>query len=71
VTNEPQLAKRALMSNGFDCQINSVVAVRVQNRIGAMAELGTRLKAAGVEIIYSYASYTKNEEIFAVFKTNA
>jgi hypothetical protein len=70
VTDEPRSAKQALMSTGFDCRINSIVAARVQNRIGAMAELGNRLKAAGVEVVYSYASYNENEEIFAVFKIN-
>lgn len=70
VADEPRLAKQALMSTGFDCRFNSIVAAQVPNRIGAMAELGARLKVAGIEIIYSYASYNENEEIFAVFKTN-
>ena len=70
VPDNPRLAKQALMSTGVDCQFNSIVSARLQNRIGAMAQLGNRLKAAGVEILYSYASYTESEEIYAVFKTD-
>jgi hypothetical protein len=70
VMDEARSGKQALMSTGFNCRINSIAAAQVQSRIGAMAELGNRLKAARVEIIYSYASYNENEEIFAVFKTN-
>src|SRR5437016_12237515 len=70
VTDEPRLAKQALMSSGLDCKLNSVLVTRVQNRIGAVAQLDAQLNAFGVEIIYSYASRTEDEEIFAVFKTN-
>jgi hypothetical protein len=70
VPDNPRLAKQALISAGIDCHLDSIVSARLQNRIGSMAQLGNRLKAAGVEILYSYASYTESEEIYAVFKTD-
>lgn len=70
VPDKPRLAKQALMSTGFDCRLNSIVTAKVQNRIGALAGLGAQLKAAGIEILYSYASYNETGEIFAVFKTS-
>ena len=70
VTQNAGAALRALTAAGFDCKANSVVLVGAPDRVGAAAQLGARLGAAGVEILYSYASSTGGDQFFAVFKTS-
>jgi hypothetical protein len=69
VAEDPPRAKQALEDAGFDCWANPVVVVGLENRIGAIDQLGLRLHDAGINILRSYASYAKHEEAFAVFKT--
>jgi hypothetical protein len=69
VADDAQKAKQALACAGFECKVNPVILVGMENRVGAMARLGGHLKSAGVEILYSYASYMDDAEMIAVFKT--
>jgi hypothetical protein len=69
VAEDPPRARRALEDAGFDCSANPVVVVGLENRIGAIDQLGHHLHDAGIDILHSYASYTRHDEAFAVFKT--
>ena len=69
VTNDALEAKRALEGAGFPCKADSVVLVGATDRVGAAAKLGASLGDAGIDILYSYASSSGNDEFFAVFKT--
>ena len=69
VAQDPPRAKQALEDAGFDCWANPVVVVGLENRIGAIDQLGLHLRDAGINILRSYASYAKHEGAFAVFKT--
>ena len=70
VPEDAQGAKRALTCAGFECKANPVIVVGLQNRVGAVAQLGAHLYNAGVEILRSYASYMDETEVVAVFKTH-
>lgn len=70
VTNQPSVAEEAIIARGYDCQTNSVVVVGASDQVGAVARLGAGLAAAGVEILYSYASSARATRFFAVFKTS-
>ena len=60
-----------LATLGLRWQSSPVVFVETGDSVGApLAQLGARLNQAGIEIIYSYASWVANEGLAAVFKTN-
>jgi hypothetical protein len=69
VTEDPPRAKQALEDAGFDCTANPVVVVGLENRIGAIDQLGLHLQDAGINVLRSYASYARHQEVCAVFKT--
>ena len=69
VTDDAAAAKDAIKAAGFDCRANAVVVVGAKDQVGAVAQLGTRLGATGIGILYSYASSTGGDQFFAVFKT--
>ena len=69
VADDCRKAKQALARGGFECKVNPVIVVGLDNRLGAMARLGRHLNSAGIQILYSYASYMDEAEIVAVFKT--
>jgi len=70
VADDPKRARQALGCAGYECKANPVIVVAMENRLGAVARLGARLNTAGVEILYSYASYMDDADIVAVFKTH-
>jgi hypothetical protein len=69
VSDNPLEAKLALERGGFQCKANSVVLVGATDQVGAAAKLGASLGSAGIDILYSYASSSGNDQFFAVFKT--
>jgi hypothetical protein len=69
VTENPRRAKQALEDAGFDCTANLVVVVGLENRIGAIDQLGLHLQDAGINVLRSYVSYARRQEVCAVFKT--
>jgi hypothetical protein len=70
VTDDAKQAKQALACAGYESKANPVVVVGLKNRVGAVAQLGAHLGKAGVDIVYSYASYMDDAEVVAVFKTH-
>jgi hypothetical protein len=69
VVDNCRKAKQALGRAGFECKINPVIVVGLDNHLGATARLGQHLNNAGIQILYSYASYMHDAQIVAVFKT--
>jgi hypothetical protein len=70
VTGNSPLAQQALESRGYVCQRNRVVLAGAVDRVGAAAAMGSCLGAAGINILYSYASSGGAKEFYAVFKTD-
>ena len=70
VTNDIFRARQALESSGYNCKANPIVLVSDADHVGAVAALGACLGAAGINILYSYASSSGAEEFHAVIKTN-
>jgi hypothetical protein len=70
VTNDLARTRRTLESNGYACKANPVVLVTEADHVGAVAALGACLGAAGINILYSYASSSGADEFYAVFKTD-
>jgi hypothetical protein len=72
VATHPAEAQVALETVGFKCKLNSVLLVRAPDRGGialCMFQIGSQIREAGLEILYSYASTTDDDEVYAVFKT--
>ena len=70
VTDDSKKARQALGGAGFECKANPVIVVGLENRVGVVAQLGRLLSSAGIEILYSYASYMDDADVVAVFKTH-
>ena len=70
VTEDTLRTQQAIEQAGYLCKTNPVLVVGAPDRVGAVAALGTRLGAAGVNILCSYASADGRGRFCAVFKTN-
>jgi len=70
VTEDAPTTRRALETAGYDCKENPVVLVSAVDHVGAVAALGACLGAAGINILYSYASSSGTNRFHAVFKTD-
>lgn len=70
VPTDPARAKALLEAAGYSCKANRVVLVGTPKRVGAVAEVGSRLGQSGVRILYSYATAGPAAEAIAVFKTS-
>jgi len=69
VTADPQKTAQALTSAGFQCQTDSVLLIGLQKKPGVAAQTGVQLAVAGIDMLYSYVSWSERNQAFAVFKT--
>ena len=58
ITDRPDDAAHAFEQAGYACSVRDVLALRIEDRPGAMYELLRELSEAGVNIDYSYAFTT-------------
>jgi len=70
VTSDNKKAERALKALGYQVKSNNVVLVKIDDRIGAGAEVGTLLGNAVIDIDYCYGTSSGLGQVLLVFKTN-
>jgi len=56
IVSSPAKAKKALAALGIRCTEEEVLCVTLANELGTLAEVGTRLGAANINIEYGYGS---------------
>jgi hypothetical protein len=70
VTEDAARTGRALTAAGFDCESCFVVLVEIPDKPGLSADLADRLRAAGIEVLNSYAFRSDNHRSYVVFQTS-
>ena len=70
MTNDSDKAFEVLKRSGFMCAMVSLVAMRVPDRPGALADILIALDEAGVNIEYLYSFASDNGSAHIGFKTN-
>ena len=70
MTNDNDKAFEVLKRSGFMCAMVSLVAMRVPDRPGALADILIALDEAGVNIEYLYSFASDNGSAHIGFKTN-
>lgn len=70
LTSDNKKAEKGLKALGYEVQIQSVVTVLIEDRIGAGAEIGALLGNAVIDILYCYGSATELGKALLVFNTN-
>lgn len=70
VTSDNKKAEKALKALKYDVKVNRVVVVKIDDRIGAGAEIGALLGNAVVDIEYCYGTSAGTGKALLVLKTN-
>ncbi|MFC2169451.1 ACT domain-containing protein [Acidobacteriota bacterium] len=70
LTSDNKKAEKALKALGYRVKNDTVVAVQIDDRLGAGAEIGALLGNAMIDVIYCYGSSAKSGKAFLVFKTS-
>ncbi|NPV29684.1 MAG: ACT domain-containing protein [Firmicutes bacterium] len=69
IVNRPEEAYQALRDEGFTVSITDVIAVRIPDRPGGLADVLELMQEAGVNIEYMYAFVEKvSRDALAVFR---
>ena len=70
VTSDNKKAEKALKALKYAVKTNKVVAVKIDDRIGAGAEIGALLGNAVIDIDYCYGTSAETGKALLVLKTN-
>lgn len=70
VTSENKKAEKSLRAIGYKVKTNKVVIVKIDDRIGAGAEIGALLGNAAIDIEYCYGTSAGTGKALLVLKTN-
>lgn len=70
VTSDNKKAERSLKTLGYKVKTNKVVLVKIDDRIGAGAEIGALLGNAAIDIDYCYGTSAGTGKALLVLKTN-
>ncbi len=70
VTSDNKKAEKSLKALGYNVKTNNVVIVKIDDRIGAGAEIGALLGNAAVDIEYCYGTSSGTGKALLVLKTN-
>lgn len=70
ITADNKKAEKALKTLGYKVKVNKVITVRIEDRIGAGAEIGALLGNAVIDIEYCYGTSTGTGNALLVFKTS-
>ncbi len=70
VTSDPKKAEKALKALKYGVKTNNVVVVKIDDRIGAGAEIGALLGNAVIDIEYCYGTSAGTGKALLVLKTN-
>jgi hypothetical protein len=69
ITKDAPRVTLALEAHGFTCRATSIVVVATPNQPGLTAQLGMKMIAAGIGVLYSYMLSSARGQSYAVFKT--
>lgn len=70
VTSDNKKAEKSLKAIGYKVKTNKVVMVKIDDRIGAGAEIGALLGNAAIDIEYCYGTSAGTGKALLVLKTN-
>ena len=68
IVSEPQLGKDALKAEGFSAMLTPVLAVKLSHQVGQLQVLLSEICKAGINIEYTYALATGNDDASIVIK---
>lgn len=68
IVSEPQLGKDALKTEGFSAMLTPVLAVKLSHQVGQLQVLLSEICKAGINIEYTYALATGNDDASIVIK---
>ena len=72
IVENTEKAVEILKKNGYICKTNSVIAVEIPDRPGAMADIMGIVSVPGVfvEYAYAFASHKPNDSAYMIFRVN-
>lgn len=68
IVSNPEEGKDALREAGFSAMLTKVLAVRLSHKVGQLQELLSEICKAGINIEYTYALATGNDDASIVIK---
>lgn len=68
IVSEPQVGKDALKEAGFSAMLTPVLAVKLSHQVGQLQVLLSEICKAGINIEYTYALATGNDDASIVIK---
>lgn len=69
IVSEPEKAKEALKAKDFTAMLTPVLAVKLPHQVGQLQVLLDAICSAGINIEYTYALATGNDDASIVIKT--
>ena len=68
IVSNPEEGKNALKEAGFSAMLTQVLAVKLSHKVGQLQELLSEICKAGINIEYTYALATGNDDASIVIK---
>ena len=68
IVSNPEEGKTALREAGFSAMLTKVLAVKLSHKVGQLQELLSEICKAGINIEYTYALATGNDDASIVIK---
>ncbi len=68
IVSNPQVGKDALKAEGFSAMLTPVLAVKLSHQVGQLQVLLSEICKAGINIEYTYALATGNDDASIVIK---
>ena len=62
LVTEPELASELLISNGYMCNINKVIGVKIPDEVGSLTNLLLTIEMCNINIDYLYVSYSRDSK---------
>ena len=69
IVSDPEEGKNALKEAGFSAMLTQVLAVKLSHQVGQLQVLLSEICKAGINIEYTYALATGNDDASIVIKT--
>ena len=69
IVSDPEVGKTALKEAGFSAMLTPVLAVKLSHQVGQLQILLSEICKAGINIEYTYALATGNDDASIVIKT--
>ncbi len=69
IVSNPEAAKKALKEAGFSAMLTPVLGVKLSHQVGQLQILLSEICKAGINIEYTYALATGNDDASIVIKT--